>query len=172
MTAPETYTWDLETADGGPRRASLEDVGSGVLLDDQKYPPTKSGDMPYADMLNQWQNQLAGVNKVIPSVKVYVRFTGGTPAIAAVTAMGNNIDVTTFNVQDLGAGDTRVSWPGDRPIPPFLTPPEAKLSYRSGGPALTAMCAPVVEQEATGARVRTWDHSGAATDCDFTLDFC
>lgn len=171
MPAPETFTWDLEAADGGPRRASLEDVGGGVLVDHQKYPPTTSGDMLYAAMGNQWQQQIAAANKVLPAAKIYVRFTGGVPAISAVTSMGNNVDVTSFVVTDLGNGDTRVSWPGDSPIPPPLVPPEVTLSYRSGGPALVPMCAPIVEPEATGARVRTWNSTGTLTDCDFTLIF-
>lgn len=159
--AIETLTWDLDAADGGPRRPSLDDVGGATLEDDAKYPPDRSR-MPYAAMLDQLQKQAAAVGAVVESLVLSVEFSGGTPAAVAFTCPRTGLELSDFDVNDNGVGDTTITWPADT-FPPELTRPELTINEDIG-----EMVGGTAVSVANGVRVRTYRASGAR-DLAFTV---
>ena len=152
--AIETLTWDLEAADGGPRRPSLEDMGGATLEDDTGRPPDRRR-MPYAAQLNQVQKQAAAVGAVVESLALSVEFSGSTPAVVAFTCPRTGLEIADFTVTPNGTGDTTITWPADT-FPPELARPEVSINQDIG-----EMVAPTVEPVTNGVRVRTYRASGA-----------
>lgn len=160
MAAAETLTWDIEAADGGPRRPSLEDVGGATLEDDADDPPDPQT-MPYAAQLNQLQKQAAAVGKVVPFVAYSVHFASGTPSVVASTMPRSSVPV--FTPSHPGAGDTTITWPAGT-FPPATLQPIAVLNQDVGElVGITAV------QVTNGVRVRTYRATGGAADLDYTV---
>lgn len=165
MTAAKEYTWDFDLPATPARAASLTELGDAALADDAAYPPIPP-EMPYADQLNQWALQLAGLNRVIHGISIAIHFTAGTPAIQSVAAMSSLITTTwaqaNIIVTDNGTGDTTLTWPvGALPNP--RAQPSAYVNASGPHPQPEAAIA------GSGVRVKTWNMASAATDLDFTV---
>ncbi len=154
-------SWELEAADGGPRRPSLADVGGATLEDDTERPPDKSKH-PYSNQLNQWAKQIAAMGGVVPSLVLSVEITAGTPAVVAFACPRGDLEIDDFDVDDNGTGDTTITWPADT-FPPELTRPTVTINQDTS--ALVGGNAVAVTN---GVRVRTYDGSGAE-DLHFTV---
>jgi len=161
MTAPDTLTWDLAAADGGPRRPSLEDVGGATHEDDAVFPPDPAT-MPYAAELNQWAMQVAAFGKVVPSLILSVEFAGGAPAVVVASSPRSSVALGDFTVTDNGTGDTTITWPANT-FPPEVTRPEVSINQDIG-----EMVGATVTAVANGVRVRTYRSAGAY-DLAFTV---
>jgi hypothetical protein len=158
--ALEELSWDLEAADGGPRRPSLEDMGGATLVDDTEFEPDRSR-MPYAAQLNQLQKQASAQGQVVESLVLSVEFSGGAPAVVAFTCPRTGMGIDDFTVTDNGTGDTTITWPADT-FPPELTRPELTINQDIG-----AIVGGTVVAVTNGVRVRTYQAAGAV-DLHFT----
>lgn len=173
MVAPAYYTWDMDTTNSRPsaeqaaRPASIADLGDAAHQDDAADPPIPP-EMPYSAELNEWANQLAGVNRVILASDITVQFSGGTPGITNVAAMSTL--VTTSWVQEnmtvvhVGTGIVSITWPlGALPAP--RAPSRAWILASSPAPYPQ----PQVVAIPNGIEVYTWNLSGTATDLNFVV---
>lgn len=99
-----------------------------------------------------------------PTVRAWIKFTAGTPAVQSFISRDPTLLVGNFTVTDGGAGTTTVAVPAN--ILTGFFPPIATIS--SGGPgAFYATCRPA----ANGATIETYDGGGALADSvDFVLD--
>jgi hypothetical protein len=163
VTAPEELTWDIAAEDGGPRRPSLEDLGNATLEDDAKEPPDPET-MPYAAQLNQWAKQLEALAAVVPFVAFSVEFSGGAPAVVAVTCpRRSGVDLDTFTPTDNADGDTTITWPAGTFPPPLLRP----FVVLNGNPSVRTTIA--AEAVANGVRVRSRGATDALVDNNFSV---
>jgi len=161
MAVPTTLTWSLASGDGGPSRPSVTQMGEAALENDAKNPPI-APTMPTAEMLNQWQLQLAAMGGVVPALVISIRFSAGTPSVYKFSACNSDLVTGDFTIVDNGAGDTTISWPADK-----LPPPVAEPAINVNGSTLII---PNVEYASSvSVRVRTWNIGGIATDSAFTV---
>lgn len=161
MAAPTTLTWDLPSSDGGPARPSLNAMGEAALENDAKNPPV-APTMPTAEMLNQWQMQLAAIGKVVGALGISVRFSGGTPSVYKFTTPGDTLTLADITVTDNGTGDTTLAWPANT-LPPSVLEPTASLNGSSSGQVTVSLASSL------SVRVYTFNASGVAADRDFTV---
>ncbi|MGN6107660.1 MAG: hypothetical protein ACTHU0_21300 [Kofleriaceae bacterium] len=160
MAALPEGPFNLDTADGGPRRPSIANVGGAALTEKPPNPP-QDGTMLYADMCNGWQHLLRGLGAVTATLKLEVRFSAGTPAVHALLATKDGLEVDDFVVTDNGTGDTTITWPADA-IPPTTITPGVRIRG--------ATCAiGQAEYVTNGVRVYTFNAAGVATDADFAV---
>lgn len=166
MVAPAYFTWDYDTGTGRvATAASLDDLGSAALVDEEGDPPIPP-EMPYAAQMNQWAKQLGGVNRVIESAIVEVHFAAGVPSIFAATAMSTIITTTwaqtNIIVTDNGVGDVTLTWPvGSIPSPraqPWAHIIEDGVFFQ-----------PIALPLASGVRVKLYDAASAAVDKNFSV---
>jgi hypothetical protein len=157
-------TWDLTPTDGGPRRASLADIGGATVENDDDAPDEAT--MIHAGMMNRLQRTAAAHDKAIPALVISVHFTAGTPAITQATGPAAAAIPGTFTVVDNGAGDTTIKWPVDT-FPPSVAGPTAGLNDLTLGSGIA--CALGTFGGLPGVRVKTWDGSNNAADRDFTV---
>jgi hypothetical protein len=161
MTVPTTLTWSLGTSDGGPARPSVDAMGEASLENDALNAP-KAPQMPTAEMLNQWQRQIAAIGGVVPALIVSVRFSGGTPTLYKFAAPTTSLSFTDITVTDGGPGLTTISWPAN-----ILPPPVAEPCVSLNG---TVSGMPIVGYATTTSiLVKTFDGTNSAADRDFTL---
>lgn len=157
--APETLTWDIPLAEGGPRRPSLADVGGATV--EERGRPDRSR-MLYADQVNQWAKQIAALGKVVFTCAISVEFGPNGPAVVAVLAAGTNVRAESFQITPEGPGQTLITWPAGTLPPPALKP---EASIDSDG----AFAAPVARLVQGGVRVKTWTTAGVPASADFTV---
>lgn len=177
MAAPATLVFDIAAIDGGARRPSIGDVGSAILEDKSTKPPPKDGKHLYGNMCNQWQKLLAAYGRVAPSVTMTVEFSGGTPAIDKIVALGTEIDATDFVVSDDGVGVTRIQWTSTKLPAPTCKPTGLTLhgaGTHSGSAQLALNTAGAGAGVATPGTHRiivttTVSSSGAAADVAFSF---
>lgn len=160
MSAPEFLVFDGGTGDEGtelPRRPSTEDLGGDDKLDDAEFPPDPV-EHPTAAGHNQMVKVLAALAKTAAACKLEVDFSAGVPFVAAASALGSSVALSTFGTPtDNGNGDTTVSWPANT-FPPFTISPNGLTLYSSS----TQVVAGHVEKLTNGIRVRTFVNGAAA----------
>ena len=156
MTAPALYTWDFILPGTFAKAASLDDLGGAQLEDDAVYPPVPPK-MPYADQLNQWAKQLAGMNRVITALDIEVTTT---PSVVSATAMSDQITTTfaqnssNFQVEYFATGILTIGWAAG-----ILPPPRTRARAFITDP--NPYAAPVVEVlSPNSVTVYTWNLSG------------
>lgn len=127
MASSNTLTYDQDT----PHRAALSELGGG----DKKNhtDPNKAPDpvtMLTAEDENQNEKQIAAFNRICPLVRLWVTFSAGTPSIASVQAMGENVLANDFTVVDNGDGDTTIWWTtgAGGTLPPVVGPKSSQTS--------------------------------------------
>jgi len=167
--APTTCTWDLDVADGGPRRPSLADVGGAQQINGTPAPdPT----MPNAQAINQCERQIAALAAAAPLLTVSVRFAAGVPAVVAFSSPSTRLTTDDFSLVQDGTGDVAVFWPTAK-LPPTGVRPGVDLNFDASGVPPAAPAAPlsgyVTDGSLTGARVVTYDAAGTLADYDFTV---
>jgi hypothetical protein len=160
----DTLTWDLLPADGGPRRASLADMGGATVEDEDPLPDEAT--MIHGGMLNRLQRQVAAHEKAVIAVGFTVTFSAGTPSIAQVTGPPAAAVVGTFTVVDNGVGDTTIRWPVDT-LPPSVLGPMSSLNSLTAGNGIG--CVLGTFGGLPGVRVTTWDATNAPADVNFTV---
>lgn len=167
MTAPAAYTWDFDIVEGKlATAATVADLGGAAYENDPAEPPI-GPEMMAAEDANQIENQLAGVNRVIPALILEVTFSAGTPAISNAIAM-SSIIVTTWaqahvTVVDNGNGDTSLTWAAGT-IPNPRSKPEAWVTED------VACLQPIaIPNGSIGVRVKTRDSGGTLTDYNFAV---
>jgi hypothetical protein len=107
---------------------------------------------------------MKAMNRSDPTVRVWIKYTGGTPAAHAFISRNTSLLVGQFTVADGGLGIVTVTVPADT-LNGFF-PPIATISAGGTG-AFYATARPT----ANGAIVETYDGSGAAAESvDFLLD--
>lgn len=165
MTAAHDYTWDFSLPAEPARAASLVDLGEAKLRDDTKDPPIPP-EMPYADQLNQWALQLAGLNRTTFALDLQIHFAAGTPTIVSATGMSSIITTswaqTNLTVTHTGTGIVTIAWTAGTLPPPRAVP---RAWVIAAGP----LPQPQAVGVSNGVQVSTWSLAGAATDEDFVV---
>ncbi len=167
MASVDTLTFDQNP----PHRAGVSELGGGAKEDSVPFPPDPVKH-PTAGDFNQFTQQHAAANRVLPLARLWVRFATGTPSIFAVQALGSNVVADSFDVTDVGAGETLISWKTGTDAPDGALPaavgvkadqtddveidrgPRAILTTSGSDPA---------------ARVKS-SLAGTPTDCNFCLE--
>lgn len=154
------YTYDIPVGDGGPRVPSAEDLG-GLDIQDGDPPPHKGAERS-ADMDNVQTATLAGTARMVPTCRLWVEWSGGSPLIANIDAMGTLVDDSAFSFDvSHGTGNLVIEWT-DGTLPPQNRKPRAQLTddagfaYASYGPGFV--------------QVLTSDTSNTAADLNFVVD--
>lgn len=163
MAAADEFTFDIDLADGGARRPSLEDIGGAVLEDDDDYPPPNDNSELYAAMGNQWQRQLAGLARMIPVARITVEYSAGTPFISQLQVMSETLVIADFTVTDNGAGDVSIEWEAGA-LPTPTCKPTGATNNGSGDTSID-----FERVSATEIRIRT-KLAGVAADVPFTVE--
>lgn len=166
MTAPKLFTWDYDVASSTPARAaSLDDLGSAQLKDHAKEPPVPP-EQPYADQLNQWALQLAGVNRVIESLILDIHFAAGTPTIIGAAAMSSLI-TTTWAIANITVVHTATGIITITLLASYVPPQRAKPNawVTTDG----AYLQPIAVQTGNIIVVKTRNAASALVDVDFSL---
>lgn len=165
MDAPEYFTLDGDVANGvNPYRPSLTSFGGATKIDDQTYPPDPET-MLTAAQENQKENALAGLSRIAPLARLYVKFSGGTPSLYAVLAFGSELQISDFTVTDSGTGTTSITCSATKiPGPAFPSGLTLLSSSDVRGSA-------VVNGGGDGIIVYTRNSAGTLADIDFVVDW-
>ena len=105
MPSSSTLTFDQNP----PHRAGLSELGGGAKENSVKYPPDPTKHATAEDF-NQFSQQHAAANRVLPLFRLFVTFNAGTPSIATCQALGSNVVAGDFTIADNANGDTTISW--------------------------------------------------------------
>lgn len=170
MSASNTLTYDQDP----PHRPGLQELGGGVKKDHPD--PEKAPDpvtMLTAAQENQNEKQVEALSRVTALVRLWVTFSGGTPSIVNVQAMGTNVTAPKFTVADNGDGDTTISWKTGAGAPAGALPPAigAKVSQTDDTEIdrLRAFLTTVGSDPA----VRVKSKLGVVgTNCNFVVEIC
>ena len=165
MDAPDFFTLDGDVDNGiNPYRPSLTTFGGATKLDDQTYPPDPET-MLTAAQENQKESALAGLARIAPLARLYIKFSGGTPSLYAVLGFGSLLQTTDFTVTDSGTGVTTITCPATKiPGPTF----PAGLTLLSSSDVRGSA---VVNGGGNGLIVYTRNSAGTLADVDFTVDW-
>jgi hypothetical protein len=125
----DLYTYDLSSGDGGPRRPDILDLG-GAEIADGSPAPTK-GDQWYGGQANEHGRNLAGLNRLTPSCRIFVEYTGVAFDVTSVDAMGTLVVAADFTPTSSVTGTCNISWPANT-LPPMQREPHAWLTGSFG----------------------------------------
>jgi len=163
VSAASTLTWDIPLVNGGARRPSLEDVG-GARLEDEAPPnaPTKTGEMPYADMVNQLQLQVAALAKMAAALTVSIKFTAGAPSVDSFVAPSTLLVLTDIGVVDVSPGVTRLDFAAGK-LPPHTVLPKVTINQDGDFTGIGI-------QGVNSVTIKTRNSASGAADADFTVE--
>lgn len=105
------YTYELEpTEEGGPHRPDLAELGGDEYRDNPSSSPKKGVD-PYGGLFNEHGRNLAGINRIINTIELWVEWTGAAWTIVTVAGMASDefLDAK-FTVTPVATGMVTVSW--------------------------------------------------------------
>ena len=124
----DTYTWDLDA----PRRADVADLGGADLEDKPGSPPQKGAEI-YAGQINEHGRQLEGLNRVTPSARLWVEWTGAAWNVVGVDAMATSdkLDISSFTPASGGAGTLTITWAAGT-LPAMARKPKAWCTDDAG----------------------------------------
>jgi hypothetical protein len=125
----DRYTYDLPLIDGGARRPNLHDLGGDEMADDDPAP--QKFVQPTAALANGINRNLAGVNRMIGTARLWVVFDGADPVKTNAKGMGSQINTDSFQVLSQSTGVTTVEW-GEGVLPPMEGHPSACLNDGPG----------------------------------------
>lgn len=171
--APTTCTWDLDVADGGPRRPSLADVGGAQQINGTPAPdPT----MPNAQAINQCERQISALGAVAPLLEVSLHWDGAAWSVVAFASPSSTLTLSDLEIDTSGGtGDVLILWPSTL-LPATGVRPTAGINFDAAGVPPAAPAAPmcgltstVGPPAKTGVRVVMYTAAGALHDYDFTV---
>jgi hypothetical protein len=125
----DTYTYDLASGDGGPRRPSLHDLGGDEMVDDDPAP--KKFEQPTAAWGNGINRTVAGLARVVGTVDIWVEFVSGSPQIINTSAMGTLVNTTSFTPTLTSPGVVEIAWIAGT-LPPVEREPKSWLNSGPG----------------------------------------
>lgn len=160
----DEYTYDLAVVDGGPRRPDLNDLGGEDFADNGGAAPHKGID-PYAGYYSEHARNVAGLNRLTPTARVWIEWTGAAWIIVGAEGMGTAIDDTSFTLTPVSAGIVTVSWAAGT-LPPMERKPLVMLTDSTGVTFAIVM-------DPNSVRVRTFNLSAAppvAESLNFVLE--
>lgn len=107
------FTYELEIADGGPRRPDLADLGGADMRDKAGSPPQKGRD-PYAGLYNEHGRNLAGLNRVGWTCGIWMEWDIGASEwnVIHVAAMASDLWITeeSITITPGPTGTVTLSW--------------------------------------------------------------
>lgn len=150
-----------------PRRPGIDDVGGGAKENATDLPDPRRG--MTAEDWNQVTKQIVAMGLVVPQLRVWVRFSAGTPVLETFAAWNQNIIVGDFTFTDMGAGDTKVIIASAK-LASQMGKPSASIT--AGGAGLARHPEVIATVVATNIefRVKTGDSTNALADLPFRLD--
>lgn len=158
------YTYDLSTADGGPRVPDVDDLG-GVEIENGDPPPHKGAERD-ADMDNVQTQTLTGLCRMGPFCRLWVEWDGAAYVVAAVDAMGTAVTADDFELTPIGTGVVDIEWDDDpNPLPPLERTPRVQLTGGFGSAYAVTLTATSFE-----VRIHNDAHPAAADDINFCVD--
>lgn len=149
----DTLTYDQSP----PFRPGLSDLQNALKTDDEEFPPDDT-EMPFAAEANQQAVQIASISKTREVGLVAIHFTAGTPAVFQQSC-AQSLE-PTFTVQDLGNGDTRITWPANT----FPNPVVPATAHLTADVDATIACIAITNGVEVKTRV-----AGVGTDADFVV---
>lgn len=163
MASSHTLTFDQDP----PHRAALHELGGGAKENDalRKPDPVRHAT---AEDFNQMSRQLEAANRVLPLFRLFVTFSGGTPSVSVVQALGNLVVTADFDVDDNGVGDTTISWTtgAGGKIPTAVGPGDLTITADTAIDEKRAYMTTVLGNPAV--RVKT-KNGGVSTDANFSV---
>jgi len=124
------YTYDIPLEDGGPRVPDANDLG-GTEIQDGDPPPHKGAERS-ADMDNVQTATLAGLARMMPTCRLWIEWSGGTPSIVAIDSMGTLVEDSMFTLDPTGGpGVLNVAWP-EGTLPAQNRPPRGWPTHGTG----------------------------------------
>lgn len=157
MPVSATTTFDDVTT---PRRPSEGDMLNGAKTN---VTPVVPPHMPAAEEYMQMARTIVALADMVPLAIIAIQFSAGTPSVHSFISVRSDLLLGDITLTDHGAGDTSVTLPAAK-FPSSAMRPQVSLNAAVG-----THRAPSAEPIANGARVRTTDGSGAATDIPFVL---
>jgi len=105
-----------------------------------------------------------------PTVRVWIKFTAGTPSVQAFLTRDDSFVVGDFTLNDNADGDTSVTLPTGVVTNANMTPIGSLVWPSGAGPSAAAVI--IVQPITDGARVYTWQDSAGfgLADHDFVLE--
>lgn len=151
------YTYDLAV----PRRPDIADLG-GADIEDGSPAPTK-GAQWYGGQANEHGRNLAGLNRLNPTCRVWVEFDGTDFVVSAIDSMGTEDKLTAadFTPTSGSTGTCDIAWTAGA-LPPMARAPHAWLTG-SFGSAYASIAT------ANGIQVRLRD-TAALANLNFAVD--
>lgn len=159
----DEYTYDLALVDGGPRKPDLADLGGEGFADSTLAPPQKGID-PYAGLFSEHSRNLAGLNRLTPTARVWIEWSGSAWIIVGAEGMGSAIDDTSFTLTPVSTGIVLIEWDAGT-LPPMERKPLARLTDDPG-------VAFAIVMDPNSVRVRTYNLSAGpvAESLHFVLE--
>lgn len=155
----DEYTYDLAT----PRRPDEDDLG-GTELQDRRGSEPQKGDEVYAGQINEHGRNLAGLNRLTPTVRLWLEWDGADWVVTGVDAMAtaNKLNETSFTAATGGTGIADISWTAGT-LPAMQRSPRAWATGAFGH-------AYGATNGANAIQVRVSNAGGTLTNSDFAVE--
>jgi hypothetical protein len=168
MASSDTLTFDQDP----PHRPGLSELGGGAKENSLRQPPNPVT-MPTAEDFNQFSRQHEAAGRVLPLARLWVGFSGGTPAILLVQALGGNVVAASFTVTDEGAGVTLISWKTGLGAPDGALPHAIGVKVGQTDDVEIDRIRAILTSDSGDPAARIKTKLGASgTDCNFWLEIC
>lgn len=153
----DEYTYDAEA----PHRPDLAELGGEDFRDSTLSPPNKGRD-PYAGLYSEHARNLAGLNRLTETVRIWLEWTGAAWTIIGVDAMGTNVDEDSFEVTPDATGVITIEWDSGV-LPPMQRKPLVTVTddFGHGYGTVTG---------ANSINIRLHDEDKAAADMNFVVE--
>lgn len=153
----DEYTYDMAS----PVRPDLAALGGEDFRDSTSSPPQKGRD-PYAGLYSEHARNLAGLNRITPTVRIWLEWVGDEWTIIGVDAMGTLVDEDSFTLTPMSTGVVAISWAAGT-LPPMQRKPLVHVTddYGRGYGIVTG---------ANEINVRLHDEDKVAADLNFAVD--
>lgn len=162
-TGPVTMTM----AESPPRRPGIDDVGGGAKENADDPPDPRRG--LRAEDWNQVSKTLVAIGLVAPQLRIWVKFSAGTPSVDSFAAWNSNILTGDITFTDNGAGDTTVKVPTAK-LAQQMGKPSAAITAGGAGLARHPEVVATIVSTNYEFRVKTGDGTNALADLPFRLD--
>lgn len=162
---PFVYTHDVPLGSGGPFRADVNSLGGDDFVDDDPQP--EIGAEPTASVTNEQNRHIAAHERLSPLARLWVQFSGSTPNIIYVTALGTLVIISSFTVNHPSTGTVDILWPNGT-MASIAADPCCDSTQSNRHP--TGKIHPSPPSGFSGIRVTITDLAAAAADGDFIAE--